>query len=157
ASGDASHADTVFVIDDDGVWMLRRPQDYPRRRVPDLVALAGEGELTQLYEEARVRIGGERVRLPRDVRDTLSLHKWSANQPGTTYFLPIAELTAFYINIVLILLSEDFSYFVRDERNWFRPAGIGRFARSKGGHLVDDARAGRQMTVGILETLVLEF
>ena len=30
ASGDASHADTVFVIDDDGVWMLRRPQDYPR-------------------------------------------------------------------------------------------------------------------------------
>ncbi len=32
ASGDASHADTVFVIDDDGVWMLRRPQDYPRQR-----------------------------------------------------------------------------------------------------------------------------
>ena len=33
ASGDASHADTVFVIDDDGVWMLRRPQDYPRQRI----------------------------------------------------------------------------------------------------------------------------
>ena len=87
--------------------------------------LARARKLTELYEEARVRIGDERVRIPSDVRYTLSLNKWSANQPGTTYFLPIAELTAFYINIVLILFGEDFSFFLLDERNWFRPAGIG--------------------------------
>jgi hypothetical protein len=28
------------------------------------------------------------------VRYALSLNKWAANRPGTTYFLPIAELTA---------------------------------------------------------------
>jgi hypothetical protein len=157
ASGDASHAGTVFVIDDDGAWMLRRPQDYPRQRVPELVELARARRLTELYEQARVRIGDERVRIPSDVRYTLSLNKWSANQPGTTYFLPIAELTAFYINIVLILFGEDFSFFLLDERNWFRPAGIGRFGRSRGGHLVDDPQQGRVLTVGVLETLVLEF
>ena len=157
ASGDASHADTVFVIDDDGAWMLRRPQDYPRTRIPELVELAHARKLTELYGEARVRIGAERVRIPSDVRYTLPLNKWSANQPGTTYFLPVAELTAFYINIVLILLGEDFSFFLLDERNWFRPAGIGRFARSKGGNLIDDPHLGRVMTVGMLETLVLEF
>jgi hypothetical protein len=157
ASGDASHADTVFVIDDDGVWMLRRPQDYPRRRVPELVELARARKLTELYEEGRVRIDDERARIPSDVRYTLSLNKWSANQPGTTYFLPVAELTAFYINIILILFSEEFSFFLLDERNWFRPAGIGRFARSNGGQLVDDPHLGRVMTVGMLETLVLEF
>jgi hypothetical protein len=157
ASGDASHADTVFVIDDDGAWLLRRPQDYPPARIPELAALAREGRLTELYEEARVRISDGRVGIPDDVRYTLSLNKWSANRPGTTYFLPIAELSAFYINIALILFDSDFSYFILDERNWFRPAGIGRFARSKGGTLVDDPKLGRVMTVGMLETLLLEF
>jgi hypothetical protein len=145
------------VIDDDGAWMLRRPQDYPREQVPRLVELARARKLTELYEAGRIRLGDERVRIPSDVRYTLPLNKWSANQPGTTYFLPIAELSAFYINIVLILLGEDFSFFLLDERNWFQPAGIGRFARSKGGHLVDDPHLGRVMTVGMLETLVLEF
>ncbi len=157
ASGDASHADTVFVIDDGGVWLLRRPQDYPRQRIPELVAMARAGRLTELYEEARVRIADGRVDVPQDVRYVLSLNKWSANRPGTTYFLPIAELTAFAINIALILFDDDFSYFVLDERNWFRPAGIGRFARSKGGPLADDPKLGRILTLGMLETLVLEF
>src|SRR5262249_24690552 len=50
ASGDASHADTVFVLDDDGVWLLRRPQDYPPDRIPALIELARERRLTELYE-----------------------------------------------------------------------------------------------------------
>src|SRR5205814_821296 len=48
ASGDASHSNTVFVIDDEGAWMLRRPQDYPRTRIPALVELARERRLTAL-------------------------------------------------------------------------------------------------------------
>ncbi len=157
ASGDAAHADTVFVIDDEGTWLLRRPQDHPRTRIPELVALAREGRLTELYEGSRVRIADHRVEIPRDVRYMLSLNKWSENRPGTTSFLPIAELTAFAINIALVLFDEDFSYFVLDERNWFRPAGIGRFARSKGGPLNDDVHDGRVLTLGMLENLVLEF
>jgi hypothetical protein len=157
ASGDGSHADTVFVIDDDGAWLLRRPQDHPQQQIPELITLARERKLTELYERSRVRVADARVDIPHDVSYMLSLNKWSANRPGTTYFLPIAELTAFYINIALILFDEDFSYFVLDDRNWFRPAGISRFARSKGGRLVDDPKLGRIMTVSMLETLVLEF
>jgi hypothetical protein len=157
ASGDGSHADSVFVIDDDGAWLLRRPQDHPPQRIPELVGLAREGRLTELYLQSRVRVADGRVDIPHDVSYMLSLNKWAANRPGTTYFLPIAELTAFSINIALILFDHDFSYFVLDDRNWFRPAGIGRFARSKGGTLMDDAKLGRIMTVTMLETLVLEF
>ena len=157
ASGDASHVETVFVIDDDGVWLLRRPQDYPRTEIPALVELARERRLTELYERARVRIADERVDVPQDVRYVLSLNKWSANRPGTTYFLPVAELTAFYVNLVLSLLDEEFGYFVVDERNHFLPAGLRRFARSKGGHLYDDPRDRRILTLGMLETLLVEF
>jgi hypothetical protein len=157
ASGDASHADTVFVIDDEGTWLLRRPQDHPPTRIRELVGLAREGRLTELYECARVRIADRRVDIPRDVRYMLSLNKWSQNRPGTTYFLPVAELTAFAINIALILFDEDFRFFVLDERNWFRPAGIGRFARSRGGPLHDDVHDRRVLTLGMLDDLVLEF
>ena len=80
ASGDASHVDTVFVIDDEGAWLLRRPQDYPRQRIPALVELARAHRLTELYEEARIRVADSRVDVPRDLRYVLSLNKWSANR-----------------------------------------------------------------------------
>jgi hypothetical protein len=73
------------------------------------------------------------------------------------YFLPVAECSALYINILLSAFGEDFSYFVVDERNRFRPPGIARFPRSKGGHLQDDPRQGRLTTVGFLETWIYEF
>jgi len=41
-------------------------------------------------------------------------------------------------------------------RHGFRPAGIGRFAKSKGGPLHDDPRDGRFMTVGFLESWLFE-
>src|SRR2546430_5266336 len=35
-SGDAMHLTTLFVLNDDGEWMLRRPQDFARHHVPGL-------------------------------------------------------------------------------------------------------------------------
>jgi hypothetical protein len=58
---------------------------------------------------------------------------------------------------VLALLDEEFGYYVLDERNHFLPAGLSRFRRSKGGHLHDDPRDGRVLTVGMLESMVVEF
>lgn len=157
ASGDAVHAVALFVINDGGAWMLKRPQDYPRNEIPALSDAAREHRLVELYERSRVRIAGERVDVPRELPFVMPFNKWSANVPGTTYFLPVAELSAFYINILLSAFSEDFGYFVVDERNRFRPPGIAKFARSKGGHLHDDPKEGRFATVGLLETWLYEF
>lgn len=157
ASGDAMHDVTLFVIDDEGAWMLKRPQDYPRAEIARLSRAAREHELVGLYEEARVRIAHERLDVPRELPFVAPFNKWSANLPGTTYFLPVAECTALYINILLSAFGEEFAYFVVDERNRFRPPGIARFARSKGGHLCDDPEAGRFATVGFLETWLYEF
>jgi hypothetical protein len=46
--------------------------------------------------------------------------------------------------------------FLRDERAWFRPAGVGRFARSKGGHLRDNPHELRTATIQVMETALLE-
>jgi hypothetical protein len=108
ASGDAVHAVTLFVINDEGAWMLRRPQDYPRAEIAEL-ARAGRGhEFVRLYERSRVRIAAGRPDVPRVLPFVMPFNKWAANVPGTTYFLPINEFSAFYINVLLSAFSEDF-------------------------------------------------
>jgi hypothetical protein len=157
ASGDAMHNISLFVINDEGVWMLKRPQDYTRDEIAGISQTAREHRLMELYEKSRVRIAEGRHDVPRELPFVVPFNKWSANVPGTTYFLPVAECTALYINILLSVFDEEFRYFVVDERNRFKPPGIVRFARSKGGHLHDDPRDGRFATVGLLETWVYEF
>ena len=157
ASGDAVHCVIIFVMNDDGVWMLKRPQDFPRAEIAELAQMAREHQLVALYETSRVRIADRRLDVPRELPFVPAFNKWAANLPGTSYFLPVSELSAFYINIMLTAFSEEFSYFLVDDHNGFKPAGIGRFARSKGGHLHDDPASGRVTTVSLLETWLYEF
>ncbi len=157
ASGDAMHDVVVFVLNDDGAWMLRRPQDFPRTELPALIQAARERRLAELYEKQRIRIAGRRPDVPRTPPYVPPFNQWMANAPGTTYFLGVGEMTALYINVLLSAFSDEFAYFAVDERNGFRPAGVERFARSAGGHLQDDLREGRVATVGALETWIAEF
>ena len=137
--------------------MLKRPQDFPRSQIAELARGAREHEFVELYQESRVRIANRRVDIPRELPFLPAFNKWSANLSGTSYFLPVGELSAFYINVLLTAFSEEFSYFLLDDHNRFKPAGIGRFARSKGGHLYDDVTLGRVATVTLLETWLYEF
>ncbi|HEU5086970.1 MAG TPA: hypothetical protein VFT99_05975, partial [Roseiflexaceae bacterium] len=53
--------------------------------------------------------------------------------------------------------SEEYGYYVLDDRNGFRPAGLEKFARSRGGHLYDDPAKGRVATISFAESLLYEF
>ncbi len=155
-SGDALHTVALFVTNDTGTWLLKRPQDFPRPAISELVQRARAHQFVELYEQSRLLIADRRTTIPRAVPFTPPFNKWSANVPGATYFLPVGDLTPIYLNILLFIFGEDTAYFVLDERKGFRPAGLARFARSKGGHLHDAPRAGRVATVGSVETLVCE-
>ena len=157
ASGDAMHYVMLFVINDDGVWMLKRPQEFPREKIGALIDAARHHRLVELYQQARVRIADRRCDVPRAVPFVPPFNTWSANLAGTTYFLPVNELTAIYINVLLSAFTEEFGYWIVDERRRFQPAGIATFARSRGGHLSDDPAAGRLATIGFIETWLCEF
>ncbi|MBV9282937.1 MAG: hypothetical protein JOZ41_22930, partial [Chloroflexi bacterium] len=135
ASADAVHAVSVFVINDDGAWLLKRPQDFPGADLPELIQGVREHKLVELYERSRVRLAERRVDVPRDAQILMPFNKWAANQPGTTYYLPVNELSALYLSILFILFSEDLGFFIVDDRNRFQPAGIAKFGKSKGGYL----------------------
>jgi hypothetical protein len=156
-SADAAHLVSVFVLNDDGVWLLKRPQDYPRLEVPELVEAARKHQWLDLYTRSRVRIADRRLNVPRKPPFIPPFNKWSANVRGTTYFLPVAELSGLFINVLLAAFSEEVAYFVVDDRNNFQPAGVATFARSKGGYLRNNLAEGRVATVGLLDTWMYEF
>jgi hypothetical protein len=156
ASPDAVNAVSVLVTNDRGTWLLKRPQDFAPAEFVELVNLARKGALIDLYRRVRVQLSDRRTAPPLDPGYNFSINRWSLYAPGTTYFLPIIETTALTINALLELFSEDMGVFLRDERAWFRPAGLGRFARSKGGHLHDDPGDLRSATVQMAETALLE-
>ena len=157
ASGDAMHDCTLFVINDHGAWLLKRPQDYARSQIPELIRAGREHRLTELYLKERVRVADQRVDIPREVPFVAPFNKWMANVQGTTYFLPVAELSALYINLMLSAFDHDFCFFLVDDHNGYQPAGISQFARATGGHLENDPAKGRVATISFIETWVCEF
>jgi hypothetical protein len=112
ASGDAAHAVTLFVLNDEGAWLLKRPQDYPRTEIAELIRAARAHEFVELYKRSRVRIADHRPDIPRELPFVPPFNKWSANVPGATYFLPVAECSALYINVLLSAFDEEFGYCV---------------------------------------------
>jgi hypothetical protein len=119
--------------------------------------LGRESAFSQLYRECRVKIKAGRAATPTEPLFNINANRWSAHAPGTTYFLPINDLTFMYINGLLEILNETTGAFILDERNNFRPAGLDRFARSRGGHLEDNPHKLRVATVRQVEQFVTEF
>ena len=157
ASGDGLQTVALIVTNDTGTHLVRRPRELPSSDIPSLIALGRRGEFTELYRRSRVKIKDGRSAPPVEPLFNISANRWSAHAAGTSYFLPVNDLTFMYINGLLEILNEQTGVFLLDERNSFRPAGVAKFARSRGGHLDDDPRNFRVATVRQVEQFVTEF
>ncbi len=151
ASPDAINTVSVAITNDDATYILKRPQDFAFSEIPDLIRLSEQGQLTELYRRMRVKIGDSRATVPVEPGFNFNINKWSVYAKGGTYFVPINEMTAMYINALLESFEPEMGLFVIDERNLYQPAGIGRFAKSKGGPLNDDLKSNQVVTVQGLE------
>ena len=157
ASGDGLQTVALIVTNDTGTHLVRRPRELPAADIPDLIDLGRRGEFTELYRRCRVKIKDGRAAPPTEPLFNISANRWSAHAAGTSYFLPVNDLTFMYINGLLEILNEETGVFLLDERNSFRPAGVAKFARSRGGHLDDDPRNFRVATIRQVEQFVTEF
>jgi hypothetical protein len=156
ASGDAIQTVSLIVTNDEAAYLIRRAQDFTPLEIPDLLELARQREFAEFYRRARVKIKDSRAAAPTAPPNNVNVNRWSLHAPGTSYFLPVNELTFMYINGLLEILNEHTGAFIVDERAAFRPAGLARFARSHGGYLNDNLDDGRVLTVQRLEVMVTE-
>lgn len=156
-SGDAIQTCALMVLNREATYYVKRPQDFPPEEIPELVELAEQEDYLELYRRSRVKVRNGRAYPPVEPFFNLNCNRWSLYDPSATYFLPVEDFTLMYINALLEVFNEHSGMFVVDERAHFRPAGVKRFAQSRGGHLVDDPREEHTITIQQLETLVTEF
>ncbi len=147
ASGDGLQTVSLVVTNDEATWLIRKPRELPAADIPQLIELGRRGEFTELYRRCRVKLKDGRATTPTQPLFNLNTNKWSAHAPGTSYFLPVNDLTFMYINGLLEILNEHTGTFILDERNNFLPAGLSKFGRDRGGHLESDPHRGRVATV----------
>ena len=157
ASGDAIQTVALVVINDEGTWLVRRPREVSPETALRWVELGNRGAFEEWYREARVQLSDQRTRVSSDPIFNLNINRWAAHAQGTTLFLPINDLTLIYINGLLEIFGEETAAFVLDDRANYLPAGLGKFAASRGGHLDDDLAHGKVVAVKHVETMVAEF
>ncbi|MDX1579335.1 MAG: hypothetical protein R3266_12670 [Gemmatimonadota bacterium] len=156
ASPDSLDTVSLFVIDDDGAWFVRRPQNLGVEARDEVVRLCRERRFVEAARRLRVRVADERVAPPVEPGVNFDINRWSAHAPGTTTFLPVSDVSGVLVNALLEIFEPSMGLCVVDERNRFRPAGLRRFLRSRGGPLHDDPRDGRVVTIQGLESSLIE-
>ena len=157
ASGDGLQTVSLVVTNDEATYLIRKPRELPASEIPKLIELGQRGEFTELYRRCRVKIKDGRTTTPAEPLFNINANRWASHAPGTSYFLPVNDLTFMYINGLLEIMNEHTGAFILDERNNFLPAGLSKFAKDHGGHLESDPNKGRVITVRQVEQFVTEF
>jgi hypothetical protein len=156
SSADAIQSTALVVTRDDATYLLRRPQELAAGEVAEFAALVERGALVEAYRRGRVTLRDARCAPTLEPPVNFSVNKWSLYAEGGTYFLPINDVTRFYINGVMEMFDEGMDLFLVDERAGFRPAGLARFGRKRGGRLHDDPRDRKMGTIAQTETVIAE-
>lgn len=137
ASACAANTTKLFLTDDEGVYFASSVS-HPESGIPP--------ELVTLQQR--------RLEIPRRLPYMLSFNQWYTNRPGTLFMIPVTEVARVYLNLLLVLLSEEYGYFFVDTDNGNAGCGLDAFRRSCGGHLHDDPSTNRVMTLRDLDAAI---
>jgi len=130
SSADNGQATHFFMINDEGVWLIRRPRGREAaaflRDFPPCWADRTEADWVAAADHVKRKVYDRRLDFPREWPYYLGWNAQHSNVAGTTCFLPVVDNTRQYINAMLILTSEPAGkapLFIDDYRP-FRPRGV---------------------------------
>jgi hypothetical protein len=110
SSADNAQATSMFMVNDEGIWLLQRPQERAAidllREIPRRWEDRTEEDWIASANAVKRKVYDGRMALPREWPYYLGWNAQHSNAPGTTCFLPVVDNTRQYINVLLILLSE---------------------------------------------------
>ncbi len=135
----AAQTTHLFYTNDDGVFFV-----------------AGSTGPEHPWDLRIVRLRSSRMEIPREAPFMLPFNQWYANRPGTTLFIPVTNIAQLYLNLLLMLFSEDTGYFVVDTDNGNTGCGLEAFRTSRGGHLHDDLARRRMFSLRELDAAICE-
>lgn len=154
SSADSLDNVSLIVINDAGTYFVKTPDHFSVEERRELIELGRAKQYVELYRRMRVKINAEKVTIPVEPGINFNINKWAMYHG--TYFLPVNDVVTVYINAMLESFEPEMGLFIRDERNWFLPAGLGKYGKSRGGALYDNPRDGRVVTIQGIELSLAE-
>ena len=118
----------LFFTNDRGVFVID-PAAPVATKLQEIEARDERARILALYDRHRRQLASERLPIPRRMPPLFGHNHWSCNQPGTTLFMPVADLSLVLIALILALVDGD----------------GGRYVRGQGGgmNIIDDQQDGR--------------
>jgi hypothetical protein len=109
SSADNAQATSMFMVNDEGIWLLRRPQGRDAvelmKGLPPRWEDRTEADWLAYADAVKLKVHEGRMSFPREWPYYLGWNAQHSNAPGTTCFLPVVDNTRQYINVLLILLE----------------------------------------------------
>jgi hypothetical protein len=123
-STDNAQATHFFLINDEGVYFLRRVA------TPAALPTTPE-ELIRRAAQAKQLVHPGRPEFPRRFPYYLDSNRFLSNVPGSTILFPVVDMTRQYINALMYLLTEEEGNrpTFLDDRNFYLKAGVRRWVR----------------------------
>jgi hypothetical protein len=100
-----SHGTELFYTNDEGTYLVKIRGTHPER-MREIAALDDLEKLVETFKERRTRIGEGRIDLPASMPAFMSFNTWNANQPGTSLFMPVCDVTEELINGLMLFLEQ---------------------------------------------------
>ncbi len=129
----------LFYTNDDGVFFV-----------------AGASGPDHPWDLDVIQLQSSRLDIPREAPFMLPFNQWYTNRPGTTLFMPVTNIALLYLNLLLMMFSEEPGYFIVDTDNGNAGCGLDAFRKSAGGHLHDDLSARRMFSLRELDAAICE-
>ncbi|MDO8614458.1 MAG: hypothetical protein Q7T33_01820 [Dehalococcoidia bacterium] len=116
ASACGSHGTELFFTNDDGTYLVKLRDKLPSA-MQEFAGLDDREKIVQACRANTVKIGDGRLGVPMVPGITQPFNWWNVNQPGSTLFMPVSDLTWEYINVLMLVMDEPNSYYIYDDLN----------------------------------------
>ncbi len=125
----ASH-DTRLIYWNDEATYIVKPELVTAEKVREYVDLDDREKLLRAFRACRVKLFDGRPEYPHTYPTMLPFNIWSSDIAGSTIFLPVADVTFEFINVLLLMCgwADGGMYFI-DDVHGNRPAGCERWAQ----------------------------
>ncbi len=121
-----SHGTELFYTNDEGTYVVKIRGTHPER-MREISELDDLEKLVETFKDRRIAITNERLDLPHTSPALMSFNTWNANQPGTTLFMPVCDVTEELINGMMLFLEQ--GQYPMDPTDGGKPLGCEKWVK----------------------------
>jgi len=121
-----SHGSELFYTNDEGSYVVKIRGTHPER-MREISELDDLDRLVETFRDRRVQISEGRLDLPHTMPALMSFNTWNANQPGTSLFMPVCDVTEELINGLMLFLEQ--GQYPVDATDGMKPFGCEKWVK----------------------------